>query len=121
MVKEIKGFLSKNECKALVEMIEANNVRSSVVVGGTDRSGISETRTSSTSNLAPNDPTVKSIHQKETKKFTVLLSNILGNNRYKEEQEYKKSILHVGWLKSLNLELQENKPVYIEVVIEHLN
>jgi prolyl 4-hydroxylase len=64
MVKEIKGFLSKNECQALVEMIEANNVRSSVVVGGTDRSGISETRTSSTSNLAPNDPTVKSIHQK---------------------------------------------------------
>jgi prolyl 4-hydroxylase len=64
MVKEINGFLSKNECQALVEMIEANNVRSSVVVGGTDRSGISETRTSSTSNLAPNDPTVKSIHQK---------------------------------------------------------
>ena len=64
MVKEIKGFLSKNECQALVEMIEANNVRSSVVVGGTNRSGVSETRTSSTSNLAPNDPTVKSIHQK---------------------------------------------------------
>ena len=64
MVKEIKGFLSKNECQALVEMIEANNVRSSVVVGGTDRSGVSETRTSSTSNLAPNNLVVKSIHQK---------------------------------------------------------
>ena len=64
MVKEIKGFLSKKECQALVEMIEANNVRSSVVVGGTDRSGVSETRTSSTSNLSPNDETVKSIQQK---------------------------------------------------------
>jgi prolyl 4-hydroxylase len=64
MVKEIKGFLSKKECQALVEMIEANNVRSSVVVGGTDRSGVSETRTSSTSNLSPNDETVKFIHQK---------------------------------------------------------
>jgi len=64
MVKEIKGFLSKNECQALVKMIEANNVRSSVVVGGTDRSGVSETRTSSTSNLAPNNLVVKSIHQK---------------------------------------------------------
>jgi len=64
MVKEIKGFLSKKQCQALVEMIEANNVRSSVVVGGTDRSGVSETRTSSTSNLAPNNLIVKSIHQK---------------------------------------------------------
>ena len=63
MVKEIKGFLNKKQCQALIEMIEADNVRSSVVVGGTDRSEISETRTSSTSNLANNNLVVKSIHQ----------------------------------------------------------
>lgn len=64
MIKEIKGFLNQNECTALIEMIEANNVRSSVVVGGTDRSGVSETRTSSTSNLEPKNLYVKAIHQK---------------------------------------------------------
>jgi prolyl 4-hydroxylase len=63
MIKEIKGFLNKKQCQALIEMIEADNVRSSVVVGGTDRSEISETRTSSTSNLANNNLVVKSIHQ----------------------------------------------------------
>ena len=64
MIKEIKGFLSQRECTALIGMIEANNVRSSVVVGGTDRSGISETRTSSTSNLDPKNTNVITIHKK---------------------------------------------------------
>lgn len=64
MIKEINGFLSQRECTDLIEMIEANNVRSSVVVGGTDRSEISETRTSSTSNLDTKNTNVITIHQK---------------------------------------------------------
>ena len=45
-------------------MIDANHSRSSVVVGGTDRSDVTDHRTSSTSNLDPNSPLMGEIKQK---------------------------------------------------------
>ena len=50
-MQEIKNFLTPDECQELIAMIDANHSRSSVVVGGTDRSDVTDHRTSSTSNL----------------------------------------------------------------------
>ena len=50
-MQEIKNFLTPDECQELITMIDANHSRSSVVVGGTDRSDVTDHRTSSTSNL----------------------------------------------------------------------
>ena len=53
-MQEIKNFLTPDECQELITMIDANHSRSSVVVGGTDRSDVTDHRTSSTSNLDGN-------------------------------------------------------------------
>ncbi len=37
-MQEIKNFLTPDECQELIAMIDSNHSRSSVVVGGTDRS-----------------------------------------------------------------------------------
>ena len=54
-MEEIKNFLTPEQCGELIKMIDANHSRSSVVVGGTDRSDVTDHRTSSTSNLDPNN------------------------------------------------------------------
>ena len=91
MIKEIKGFLSQRECTALIRMIEANNVRSSVVVGGTDRSGISETRTSSTSNLDRKNLNVITIHKRIADHLGVDLKKAedLQGQKYEAGQFFK--------------------------------
>lgn len=61
---EIEDFLSHGECDLLIEMIDKNHSRSSVVEGGTDISKVSETRTSSTSNLEPSNELVSRVHNK---------------------------------------------------------
>tara|TARA_R100000988_G_scaffold103473_1_gene82959 strand:+ start:1193 stop:2443 length:1251 start_codon:yes stop_codon:yes gene_type:complete len=61
---EIPNFISHEECDEIIKLIDANHTRSSVVVGGTDRSDVTDHRTSSTSNLDPNLETVKEIHSK---------------------------------------------------------
>jgi len=61
---EIPNFITHEECDELIKMIDANHTRSSVVVGGTDRSDITDHRTSSTSNLDPNNVIIKSVHKK---------------------------------------------------------
>ena len=45
-------------------MIDANHTRSSVVEGGTDRTAISDYRTSSTCNLSTSNETVNNIHKR---------------------------------------------------------
>ena len=50
-MQEINNFLTHDECQQLINMIDANHTRSSVVIGGTDRTDITDHRTSSTSNL----------------------------------------------------------------------
>ena len=63
-MQEIKNFLTPGECQELITMIDANHSRSSVVVGGTDRSDVTDHRTSSTSNLDGNSGLVWSIKTK---------------------------------------------------------
>ncbi len=60
-MQEIKNFLTAKECKELIKMIDANHTRSSVVVGGTDRSDVTDHRTSSTSNLEIHNPLIQDI------------------------------------------------------------
>jgi len=63
-MEEINNFLTPDECQELINMIDANHSRSSVVVGGTDRTDVTDHRTSSTSNLDMNNVLVASIHKK---------------------------------------------------------
>ena len=63
-MEEIKDFLTLEQCQKLIKMIDANHSRSSVVVGGTDRSDVTDHRTSSTSNLDANHVLVREIKQK---------------------------------------------------------
>ena len=63
-MQEYKNFLTPEECQELIKTIDANHSRSSVVEGGTDRTAISDYRTSSTCNLDPNNPLIKSIHNR---------------------------------------------------------
>jgi prolyl 4-hydroxylase len=63
-MEEIHNFLTQEECQELIKMIDANHTRSSVVEGGTDRTAITDYRTSSTSNLEMNNKLVSSIHKK---------------------------------------------------------
>ena len=63
-MEEINNFLSPEECQELIKMIDANHSRSSVVEGGTDRTAISQVRTSSTSNLDMQNPLIKNIHNR---------------------------------------------------------
>ena len=63
-MEEIKNFLTPAQCGELIKMIDANHSRSSVVVGGTDRSDVTDHRTSSTSNLDSNNVLMGEIKQK---------------------------------------------------------
>jgi len=51
MINEIKGFLTPEECKEIIKLIDADNQKSTVVIGGTENVGYDNSRTSSTSNL----------------------------------------------------------------------
>jgi prolyl 4-hydroxylase len=63
-MKEYKNFLTPEECQELIKMIDANHSRSSVVEGGTDRTAISDYRTSSTCNLSSTNELVNNIHNR---------------------------------------------------------
>ena len=63
-MQEIKNFLNPAECNVLIEMINANNSRSSVVASANERASITNHRTSSTSNLDMQHPLIKDIHKK---------------------------------------------------------
>ena len=63
-MEEIKDFLTQEECQELIKLIDADHQRSQVVEGGTDRSAVSEVRTSSTCNLSNENPLVLKVHKK---------------------------------------------------------
>ena len=63
-MQEVNSFITPEECQQLIEMIDANHTTSSVVVGGTDRTEVTNHRTSSTSFLDTNNELVKNIHSK---------------------------------------------------------
>lgn len=68
---EIPNFLSHEQCDEIIKLIDANHSRSSVVVGGTDRSDITNHRTSSTSNLDPNVDVIKKRSSKNIRLFKI--------------------------------------------------
>ena len=61
LLQKIDNFITEEQCDYLVALIEKNNTRSTVAEGD-QASTVSQTRTSYTSNLNPQDETVKSIH-----------------------------------------------------------
>lgn len=67
MIEEISNFLSKKDCETIIKMIDQNKTRSSVAGSGTSKSTYQETRTSSTSNLDLNNPTIKRVHKRIAK------------------------------------------------------
>jgi len=88
---EIEDFLSHQECDLLIEMIDKNHTRSCVVEGGTDISTVSETRTSSTCNLDPEDELVKKVHLKISNALSLPLSKgeSLQGQLYEKGQFFK--------------------------------
>ena len=66
-MEEIHNYLTPEECQELINIIDANHTRSSVVVGGTDRTDVTEHRTSSTSNLDMNTTLMSNIKSKISK------------------------------------------------------
>ena len=72
-MEEIHNYLTPEECQELIKMIDANHSRSSVVVGGTDRTDVTEHRTSSTSNLDMNTALMSNIKNKISKTLVLEL------------------------------------------------
>ena len=88
---EIPNFLSHEECDELIKLIDQNHTRSSVVVGGTDRSDITDHRTSSTSNLVSSQSSVGDIHSKIGEYLNLPLENgeSLQGQLYEPVQYFK--------------------------------
>ena len=88
---ELPNFLSHEECDELIKLIDQNHQRSSVVVGGTDRSDITNHRTSSTSNLISSQPPVGDIHSKIADYLNLPLENgeSLQGQLYEPGQYFK--------------------------------
>ncbi len=90
-MQEINNFLTPDECQQLIDMIDANHSRSSVVVGGTDRSDVTDHRTSSTSNLDSQSGLVWDIKQKiaDTLGVDVNKGEALQGQLYEPGQYFK--------------------------------
>ena len=63
-MKEIQNFITKEEARYLMNMIDRYANKSMVVAGGKQMNQYSQARTSYTSNLVSNDPTVETLHKK---------------------------------------------------------
>lgn len=90
-MEEINNFLTVQECNELINMINENHTRSSVVVGGTDRTDVTDHRTSSTSNLDMNNSLVASVHKKiaDYLKLDISKGEALQGQLYEEGQYFK--------------------------------
>jgi|TARA_B100000900_G_scaffold258617_1_gene220433 prolyl 4-hydroxylase len=90
-MQEILNFISPEECKEIINLIDANHTRSSVVVGGTDRQDVTDHRTSSTSNLDSSNFIVKSIHKRISQHLNLPLENgeALQGQLYEVGQYFK--------------------------------
>lgn len=64
MVLEIENFLSEEECNEIINLIDENNVRSSVAGAGSEISTTDTSRTSYTSNLTTENRTVSIVKQR---------------------------------------------------------
>ena len=66
-MKEIENFISQQEANYLIKMIDQHASKSMVVGSGDNMNEYSKSRTSYTSNLIANDPTVESLHKRIAK------------------------------------------------------
>ena len=96
MIEQISNFLSKKDCQDIIEMIDSSHSRSSVAGSGKERSTYGETRTSSTSNLNDNNPTIKRIKKRIAKKLGLNINQgeSLQGQLYKPGEYFKP---HQDW------------------------
>ena len=89
-MKEVESFISIEESKYLMRMIDRFASKSMVVGTGNDMNQYSNQRTSYTSNLIADDPTVSSLHQKIAKYLGVNLrkGESLQGQRYEKGQYF---------------------------------
>lgn len=73
MIKYFENFLTEQECESLIKLIDSNHTRSSVVGAGTELTGVSEVRTSSTSNLDASIDLVNTVHKRISEKLGIQL------------------------------------------------
>ena len=89
-MKEIENFITSEEAKYLMNMIDRYANRSMVTAGGDQMNTVSAARTSYTSNLVANDPTVESLHKRIAKYLGEPLhkGESLQGQRYEEGQYF---------------------------------
>jgi prolyl 4-hydroxylase len=90
-MEEIHNYITPEECQELIKMIDANHSRSSVVVGGTDRTDVTDHRTSSTSNLDMSTPIMSKIKKQisETLGLELVKGEALQGQLYEPGQYFK--------------------------------
>jgi prolyl 4-hydroxylase len=90
-MEEILNYITPEECQELIKMIDANHSRSSVVVGGTDRTDVTDHRTSSTSNLDMSTPIMSKIKKQisETLGLELVKGEALQGQLYEPGQYFK--------------------------------
>jgi prolyl 4-hydroxylase len=92
MLQVIDSFLTEEECDLIIEMIDANNMPSSVSGEGSERSVQSkEHRTSSTCNLPKDNEVVSRLKQKiaDTNGFPVEMGEDIQGQKYEPGQYFK--------------------------------
>jgi len=89
-MKEIKNFLTENECNYIINLINNNNHKSQVI-GAEGNSIYENTRTSSTSNLGTTDNVVIEIHKKIADYLDIPIENgeSLQGQMYEPGQYFK--------------------------------
>ena len=90
-MEEIHNYITPEECQELIKMIDTNHSRSSVVVGGTDRTDVTDHRTSSTSNLDMSTPIMSKIKKQisETLGLELVKGEALQGQLYEPGQYFK--------------------------------
>jgi prolyl 4-hydroxylase len=90
-MKEIQNFLTSKECVGLIDLINQNNVPSSVVSDGDEFSVYKKSRTSSTSNLDHSNSLVETVLKKISNHLGIDLSKSenLQGQLYEEGQYFK--------------------------------
>jgi prolyl 4-hydroxylase len=73
-MKEVKNFLTENECNYIIDLINNNNFKSQVI-GAEGKSIYENSRTSSTSNLSIADKVIISIHKKISNYLNIPIEN----------------------------------------------
>ena len=91
-MEEIHNYITPQECQELIKMIDAKSFTLISSVGGTDRTDVTNHRTSSTSNLDMNTPPIMSKIKKqisETLGLELVKGEALQGQLYEPGQYFK--------------------------------